>query len=64
MQRPENSTLFCCFLAWRLAGYISRRPANYICRRSYKEPLQNNLVFYTYFITVSYAVPADHWNIS
>jgi len=25
MQRPENSNLSCCFLAWRLAGYISRR---------------------------------------
>jgi hypothetical protein len=22
VQRPENSNLFCCFLAWRLAGYI------------------------------------------
>jgi hypothetical protein len=25
MQRPENSNLFCCFLAWRLADYISQR---------------------------------------
>ena len=30
MQRPENSNLFCCFLAWRLADYISQR--------SYKGP--------------------------
>ncbi len=22
MQRPENSSLFRCFLAWRVAGYI------------------------------------------
>jgi hypothetical protein len=28
MQRPENSNLYCCFLAWRLAGYISRRLAD------------------------------------
>jgi len=24
MQRPENSSLFRCFLAWRLAGYLWR----------------------------------------
>ena len=48
MQRPENSNLFCCFLAWRLADYISQR--------SYKEPLQNNLFIIGCLVTAPYAV--------
>jgi hypothetical protein len=42
MQRPENSNLFCCFLVWRLAGYISRR--------SYKVPLLKNSQSFRLFL--------------
>ncbi len=48
MPHPEISNLFCCFLVWRLA--------NYICRRSYKRPLENNLYFFIHFLTAPYAV--------
>ena len=45
MQRPENSNLFCCFLAWRLADYISQR--------SYNRPLRNNHPFLLYRVNNS-----------